>query len=87
MATNVDSDTLTVDGQPSKVEEKWWKRISCFTEGVFTIGLCLRKGEMGSNHTVKFSKGTWHHIKIRERVHRKELLKSVHLMSATTFEE
>ena len=28
----------------------------------------LRKeGKLGSKHTVKFSKGTWHHIKIRER--------------------
>ena len=24
-------------------------------------------GKLGSNHTVKFSKGTWHHVKIRER--------------------
>ena len=24
-------------------------------------------GKVGSNHTVKFSKGTWHHTKIRER--------------------
>ena len=24
-------------------------------------------GKLGSNHTVKFSKGTWHHIKILER--------------------
>ena len=30
--------------------------------------LSLRKeGKLGSHHTVPFSKGTWHHIKIRER--------------------
>ena len=33
-----------VDGQPSqKVEEKLWKRISCLTEGVCTIGLCVSR--------------------------------------------
>ena len=26
------------DGQPSEVEVKWWKRINCFTEGVYTTG-------------------------------------------------
>ena len=41
------------------------------------------EGKLGSNHTVKFSRGTWHHIKIREeRVHREELFKSVNLTSA-----
>ena len=69
------------DGQPisRKVEEKWWESISCLAEGVYTIGLCVPRllcrersllrdsWKIGSNHTVKFSNGTWHHIKIRER--------------------
>ena len=33
-------------------------------------------GQLGSNHTVKFFKGTCHHVQIRERrFHRKELCK------------
>ena len=39
-------------------------------------------GKLGSKHAVKFSKGTWHQKKIgKERVHRAELSKIVHLMS------
>ena len=42
----------------------------------------LEKGKLEPKHAVKFSKGTWHQIKIREeRVHREELFKSVNLMS------
>ena len=42
-----------------------------------------KRQKMGSNHTVKFSRSTWHQIKFgKERVHRKELFKSVNLMSA-----
>ena len=29
------------DGQLSKVEEKWWKMISCITERVISIGWCI----------------------------------------------
>ena len=61
-----------------KVKERWCKRISCDIEGVYTIGLCIssffpRKcvlrevGKLGSNHTVKLSKGTWHPVKIQKR--------------------
>ena len=31
------------------------------------ISFLRKEGKLGSNHTVKFSKVTWHHIKIRER--------------------
>ena len=44
---------VEADGQPSKKSKK------CGTQ--------RKVGKLGSNHTVKFSKGTWHHIKIRER--------------------
>ena len=40
------------------------------------------EGKLGSNHTVKVSKGTWHHVFRSERVYRKELLKSVNLKCA-----
>ena len=56
----------------------WRRRISCFTEGVSSIGLCVstpscenncstERGKLGSNHAVKFSRGTWHQLKIRDR--------------------
>ena len=62
-----------------KAEEKWCERVSCFIQELYTNWLCvsrnlsrrediLRKtGKLRSNCTVTFSKGTWHHIKIRER--------------------
>ena len=38
----------------------------------YKIGLCISRfceeGKLGSNHTVKFSKGTWHQITIRDRM-------------------
>ena len=38
--------------------------------------------KLGSKHAVKFSKGTWHQIKFgKEKVHREEASKSVHLIS------
>ena len=41
-----------------------------------------KEGKLGSNHTVKFSKGTWHHIKFgKERVHREASFKSVNFTS------
>ena len=68
-----------VDGQPSgKVEEKWCQvsgaslkeslQLGCVSQDSNSRRCILRKGcNMGSNHTVKVSTGTWHHIKIRER--------------------
>ena len=70
-ATIVCLDTLRLVGSTVK-------KISCLTEGVYTVGLCVSRlpprkpslrevGELGSNHAIKFSKGTRHHIKNRER--------------------
>ena len=67
------------DEKPSKkVIERWCKRISCDIEGVLQVGCVSQdsyprksipsgKGKFGSKHAVKFFKGTWHQIKIRER--------------------
>ena len=52
------------------------KRISCHTEGIYPIGLCISRflsensilcefGKLGTKHTVKFPTGTWHQTKIR----------------------
>ena len=43
-----------------------------------------KSGKLGSNCTVSLSKGTWHHLKKigKERVHRKEVFKSVNLKNA-----
>ena len=43
-----------------------------------------KEGKLGSNRTVKFSKGKWHHIKKsgQEGVHREASFKSVILTSA-----
>ena len=72
-----------------KAEEKWWKRISSLIEGIKTFGLRfpgyraaeievdLRKStkSLGSDRTVRFSKGTLHHVKNRKwRVHRKGVI-------------
>ena len=39
-------------------------------------------GKLGSKHTVKFSKGTWHQkTSGKKRVHRRALSKNVNLMS------
>ena len=65
-------------GQPSKKsKKKWWERISGTVEKDCSIGLCPKiaigksilweVGKLGSNHDVKFSKGTWHPVKNRER--------------------
>ena len=78
MVTIVNSDILRLVGSPVKVKEKLWKRISGLMKGDYTIGLCVPRlpekksilwevGKLGSKHPVIFSKGTWHHVKIRER--------------------
>ena len=83
------------DRQP--VEEKWWERISYLVVGVNAVALRVprdraepskksiqrKSWKLGSNCTINFSKGTWHHIQIgKERVHRKELFKNVNLKNA-----
>ena len=63
-----------------KVEEQWWEgTVVFFLTRVCTLGLFFQRyrateevysawnGKLGSNHTVKFSKGTRHHMKIRTR--------------------
>ena len=43
----------------------------------------VKEGKSGSNHTVYFYKGTWHHKKFgKEKVHHEELFKSASLTSA-----
>ena len=67
---------VEADAQPSKkVEDKWCERISSLVKGVCTIELRLEilirenrfvlreERNLGSNHFVKFSKGTWRHTK------------------------
>ena len=68
-----------VDGQPSKKSKKSGvqgsvallkesKQLGCVSQDSHPSKSILRKeGNFGSNHTVKFSKGTWHRVKIRER--------------------
>ena len=43
-------------------------QLGCVSQDSHPRKSILRKnGKLGSNHAVKFSKGTWHQIKIRER--------------------
>ena len=62
----------------SKKSKKCGAKDQLRYEGVFSIGLCISRflseksvlreeGKLGSKHAVKFSKGTRHQIKIRER--------------------
>ena len=64
-------------------------RLGCVSQDCPPRKSILREtGKLGSNHTVKFSKGTWHHIKIRdERFHREELSQGVNLMSVVLARE
>ena len=50
---------------PARSQRKVCERISCIIEGVHTQLGC-EKGKWRSKHAVRFSKGTWHQIKIRE---------------------
>ena len=75
MVTVVNSDTLRLVGGPIKsrrkvvAEDQWpfLNRVAC---PKITLGeslFCGKLEKLVSNHTVKFSKGTWHHVKIWER--------------------
>ena len=76
------------------VEEKWCKRISCLTEVVFTIGLCVPRFPSEQHHFTESETGdqiaTSNSPRARgttskfgkRRVHREKLFKSVNLMTA-----
>ena len=82
MATNDISDMLKRKDR-QKVKERWCERIGAILKESYQRKSILREpGKLGTKHAVKFSKGTWHQIKIRERkVHREVLSKSGRLMS------
>ena len=73
------SHTLRLMGSPvKKVEEKWCEgsvallnestQLGCVSQDSHTSKSFPRNArKWGSNHTVKFSKGTWQDIKIRDR--------------------
>ena len=69
------SGRAEVDGQPSKESKKSGVKGSvafvqqgCVSHDSHSSKISLRRGgKLGSNHTVKFSRGTWHHTIIRER--------------------
>ena len=58
-------------------------QLGCVSQDSFPRKTILREsGKLGSKHAVKFAKGTWHQIKIREeRVHHEVFSQSVRLMS------
>ena len=70
---------VEADGKPSKKSKKSGGKgsvallkeslqLGCASHNSYQRKPTLRKErKLGSNHTVKFSKVTWHHIKIRER--------------------
>ena len=70
---------VEADGQPSKKSQKSVvkgsvalskesKHLGCVSQDSHPRKLVLRKeGKLGSNHTVKFSTGSWLHAKIRDR--------------------
>ena len=62
------------EGKPSKKSKgtvailKESIQLGCVSQDSYLRKSIQRKsGKLGSNHTVKLSKGTWHHIKIRKR--------------------
>ena len=79
MSKNADSDTLRLRRSPAKSQRKMlskdqlphWKEstpLGCVCQDYYPRKSILREpGRLGSKHAIKFSKGTWHHIKIRER--------------------
>ena len=56
-------------------------QVGCVSQDYFAKKSILREeGKLGPNHTVKFTQGTWHHLKIPER---KGSIASASLKSAT----
>ena len=89
MATNAISRHVEAEGKSSKRSKKGGAKgsvtilkesiqLGCASQDSYLRKCILREpGKFGSKHAVKFSKGTWHQIKIRnERVHDEELSKS-----------
>ena len=77
-ATNVCLDTLRLMGSLIKSRRKVVEKVSCLTEGVYKVVLCVSRStekksflrkvvKLGSNHTVKFFKGAWRHEQNRDR--------------------
>ena len=102
MATNAISDMSRQKKAQQKVTERWCERISCYIEGVHTIGLCISR--FLSEINLYVNKENWdpntpsHSPKApgttlkngKESVRREVLSKSVRLMSvalAQKFEE
>ena len=57
-------------------------QLGCVSQDSYPRKIILREsGKLGWKHTVKFSRGTWHQIKIRERKGPEVLSKSVRLLS------
>ena len=79
MATNAISDTLRQKESPTRSQRKKvkkksvasWKestQLGCVSPDSYPRKSILRElRKLGTKHAVKFSKGTWHQIKIRER--------------------
>ena len=78
MARNAFFDMLRQKESLARSQRRVVQWISCGIEGVYTIfcesqdsypkkSILREPGMLGSKHTVKFSQGTWHQIKIRER--------------------
>ena len=58
--------TVGVKGSVALLKESI--QLGCVSQDYHPRKSIRRKiGKLGSNHTIKFSKGTWHHIKNRER--------------------
>ena len=87
------SRLVEVDGQPSKVE-KWWERFSCFVKGVYRVRLSISRFLSEKTHFMErrdtgiksYRQILQGNVELRKigkiRVHRRESIKSVHLMSA-----
>ena len=79
LAINDVSDMLKQKESPTRGRNKLVRKDQLFSfKGVTQLGcvshdsyprksILRESGMLGSKHTVKFSKGTWHEIKIRER--------------------
>ena len=79
MVTIVNSDMLRLVGSPIKSQRKVVEKdqlpyerrliqLGCVSQDYTQKKSILQEvGKLGSKHAVMFSKGTWHHVKIRER--------------------
>ena len=79
LATTAFSEMLRRRGSPSKKSKKGGAKgsvaslkesvqLGCVSQDAYPRKSILHEqGKLGSKHAVKFSKGTWHQVKIRER--------------------